>query len=259
MRRIVVVSDIQAPLHDVKAVEAVTEFIGDFQPDMVATVGDEADCTSISRHVRGRDKEYTDNLQAGLDSAHAVMRGFREAAPRAEMVVQRSNHTTTRLENYIGLHAPGIASLRGLTWPALMRYDEIDVKLSLAPTLIAPGWHMLHGDEGRSATYAGGTALKLANQLGTSVLCGHTHKQGLIHDHDAHSGKVTKHRFGFEVGHLMDMRKADAANGGYLKFGGSNWQAGFGLLYVTGKAVLPVPVPIVNGKFVVEGKEYTCR
>jgi len=112
---------------------------------------------------------------------------------------------------------------------------------------------MMHGDEGRSATYSGGTALKLANQVGESVVCGHTHKQGLLHDHDSHSGRITKRRFGFEVGHLMDLRKAS-----YIK-AGANWQAGFGLLYVDGKHVTPTPIPIVGNRFSVEGKSYSCR
>lgn len=251
MKRIVVVSDIQAPLHDARAVRAVTAAIHDLQPEMVATVGDECDCTALGKWVRGRDEEYTANLQQAIDSTHSVMRGFREAAPNAHMVVQRSNHTTDRLENYIGLHAPALSSIRGLDWSSLMRYGELDIKLSLAPTVLAPGWVMMHGDEGRSATTAGGTALKLANQVGASVICGHTHKAGIQHDHKAHSGKVNKHLFGVEAGNLMDMRKAS-----YLKYGGSNWTQGFAILYVDGKHVIPHLVPIIGGRFVVEGKQY---
>lgn len=260
MNRNVLVSDLQIPLHDVKLVNTFIVALADMRltsKDMVAIVGDECDCTSISRHVRGQDKEYTDNLQHAIDSTHEVLRRMREAAPDAKFVVQRSNHTTTRLENYIGLHAPALSKLRGLDWASLMGYDELDIKLSLQPTPIAPGWVMMHGDEGRSATYAGGTALKLALQTGEgSVVCGHTHRLGLVHDHGAHSGRVTKHRFGFEVGHFMDMKKADAFNGGYLKYGGANWNQGFGLLYVDGKHVIPTPIPVVNGRFVVEGKQY---
>lgn len=253
MKRIVVVSDIQAPLHDPKMVRGVTEFIGDYQPDMIATVGDECDCTSIGRWVRGRAEEHTADLQKAIDATHSIMRGFREAAPNAHMVVQRSNHTTTRLENYIGTHAPALSPIRGLDWKSLMGYGELDIELSLQPTVIAPGWLMMHGDEGRSATYSGGTALKLANQVGESVVCGHTHKQGLLHDHDSHSGRITKRRFGFEVGHLMDLREAS-----YIK-AGANWQAGFGLLYVDGKHVTPTPIPIVGNRFTVEGKSYSWR
>jgi len=42
----------------------------------------------------------------------------------------------------------------------------------------------------------------------------------------------------------------------YMK-GVMNWQKGFGILYVDGDKVSPVPVPIErDGSFVVEGKRY---
>jgi hypothetical protein len=39
--------------------------------------------------------------------------------------------------------------------------------------------------------------------------------------------------------------------------GSANWQQGFGLLYVDGRNVTPVSVPVAkDGSFVVEGKRY---
>jgi len=254
VKRIMVVSDIQAPLHDKRAVAAVMACARDLQPEKLVTVGDECDSTSLGRWVRGRAQEFTDNLQLAIDATHTIMRGFREACPDAEMIVQRSNHTTDRLENYINTHAPALAALRGFTWGDLMGYPELGIKLSMQPTVLAPGFCMMHGDEGRSATYAGGTALKLANALGESVVCGHTHKLGLLHDHKAYSGGVHKHLFGIECGHLMDMKKAS-----YLKYGGANWNQGFVILYQIGRTVIPALIPIVGGRFVVEGKQYDAR
>lgn len=251
MKRIMVVSDIQAPLHDKRAVAAMIQVAKDLQPEGLHNVGDECDCTAIGRWVRGRSEEHTANLQKAIDSTRVIMGAFRAACPDADMIVQRSNHTTTRLENYINTHAPALSTLRGLSWGELMGYPELGIKLSLQPTSIAPGWVMMHGDEGRSATYSAGTSLKLAEAVGESTICGHTHKQGIIHNHKAYSGGVKKHLFGVEVGHLMDMRKAS-----YLKTGGGNWQQGFAILYVEGKTVIPHLVPIVNGRFVVEGKQY---
>ena len=74
---------------------------------------------------------------------------------------------------------------------------------------------------------------------------------GLVHDHASHSGKVTQRLFGMEVGHLMNLRKAS-----YLRYGGANWQAGFGMLTVVGGKTLPTLVPIVDNRFLVEGEVY---
>jgi hypothetical protein len=64
------------------------------------------------------------------------------------------------------------------------------------------------------------------------------------------NGHITRTLWGFEVGNLMDMRQAK-----YAKT--HNWQKGFGLLYVDGKDVTPVPVPIHNRSFMVEGNVYS--
>jgi hypothetical protein len=41
----------------------------------------------------------------------------------------------------------------------------------------------------------------------------------------------------------------------YIKGGLFTWQQGFGMLYVDGKTVVPVTIPIArDGSFIVEGK-----
>jgi hypothetical protein len=50
---------------------------------------------------------------------------------------------------------------------------------------------------------------------------------------------------------MMDLKQAT-----YLKGGSANWQTAFGLLYIDKGKVTPVPVPIQNNSFVVEGKVY---
>jgi hypothetical protein len=46
---------------------------------------------------------------------------------------------------------------------------------------------------------------------------------------------------------------------GYLKSGGANWQAGFGIGYIDSKGTMtPVTVPVINNRFIVEGTEYQC-
>jgi hypothetical protein len=155
MKKILVISDIQADKHDPKLVKAVQTFCKDWQPDILACVGDELDATSISKWVSKTRGEYDGSLQLQIDSTHSIMRGFREAAPNARFVVQRSNHTTTRLQNYLN-KAPAFHSLRSMHYPTLMRYDELDITVNYSPTPIAPGWVMVHGDEGGSSISAGG-------------------------------------------------------------------------------------------------------
>jgi hypothetical protein len=36
-----------------------------------------------------------------------------------------------------------------------------------------------------------------------------------------------------------------------------NWQSGFAIVYIDGDRVIPVPIPIINRSFVIEGAQYT--
>jgi len=107
------------------------------------------------------------------------------------------------------------------------------------------------GDEGRTNRTAGGTALTLAKQIGSSVVCGHTHKAGIQHEHTGYNGSIRNRLYGVEVGHLMDIKQA-----AYLGSTGANWQQAFVILYARRGNVTPVVVPINGRSFTVEGKVY---
>lgn len=251
MKRIVVLSDIQAPLHDSGLVKAVQQFVSDYEPDELFCVGDEADSPEPSRWNKGTAGEYAGTLQKGLDTTSSIMAGFREAVGDKPFHVQRSNHGD-RIEHYIGRYAPALASLRALDYETLLRYDELGIQFHRKLYNFAPGWAMAHGDEGGLVRTAGGTALSLARRTGVSIVCGHTHRIGIQHEHTGFNGSMNGKLYGVEVGHMMDLRKAS-----YLKSGGANWQSGFGILYMDDQKRVTPSIVVTNGRsFVVEGKKY---
>jgi predicted phosphodiesterase len=251
MKTVVVLSDIQAPYHDKAATKAVQQFVKEYQPDELYCVGDEADSPEPSRWVKGTAGEYAGTLQKGLDTASSVMAGFREAIGSKPFHLMRSNHGD-RIRKYIEKYAPALSSLRVLEYETLLNYNEMDITYHEKIWNFAPGWAMAHGDEGNLISTAGGTALSLARKTGLSIVCGHTHRLGLQHQHTAINGKVTGRLFGFEVGNLMELSKAS-----YLSSGGANWQQGFGILHIDKNVVHTVPVAIQNKKFSVEGVTYS--
>jgi predicted phosphodiesterase len=250
MERIVVLSDMQIPYHDKKATAAVQRFVAEYEPDKLLCVGDEADSPEPSRWNKGMAGEYAGTLQAGLDETRNVMAQFKNAIGDKPFHVMRSNHGD-RISNYISRYAPALASLRSLEYQTLLGYRENDITYHDKPWVFANGWAMAHGDEGNLIRSAGGTALALARKSGLSIVCGHTHKLGVQHEHTALNGSLTSRRYGVEVGHLMDMKKAE-----YLGAGSANWQQGFGIFYVDKSRVYFNLVPISNRSFVVEGKKY---
>jgi hypothetical protein len=245
MRRVWIISDLQVPFHDRKAVDAVAQCIADMKgpDDLVATAGDEMDFQTISRWSQGTALEWERSIGKDRDATVQVLKDLQV------QVCVRSNHTD-RLFHGLMKRMPGLIGLPELELENFLRLGELGIHFSKAAYPIAPGWNLLHGDEAGVSQVAGQTAAGLVKKVGTSVACGHTHRLGLVPYTTSVNGRVTRTLFGFEVGNLMSLEAAK-----YTK-GIANWQQGFGLLYVDGPRVTPVPIPIEKKSFVVEGVQY---
>lgn len=250
MQRVIVLPDMQIPYHDKKVVRAMQQFVAEYEPDKLLCVGDEADSPEPSRWNKGSAGEFAGTLQKGLDDTAAIMKGFKEAIGDKEFHVMRSNHGD-RIENYVNRYAPALASLRDLEYSKLLGYRENEITYHDKIWSFAPGWVLAHGDEGNLIKTAGGTALSLARKTGSSVVCGHTHRLGIQHEHSGFNGKIQNRLFGVEVGHFMDLSKAS-----YLNTGSANWQQGFSILYIDKGKVTPSVVPVSGRSFIVEGQKY---
>ena len=243
IKRIVVISDLQVPFHDTKAIRNVSKFITKYKPDDVLCVGDELDFQTISRFSSGRD-EWSGTIGRDRNTCQEVLYDLRITH------IVRSNHTD-RLYKSLASKLPGLIGLPELEYENFMGFRELGIKFHRKPYEITKDWIMVHGDEQSTKPHGGLTALEAAKRHGKSVVCGHTHRQGISSFTTASGGHLTGILTGFEVGHLMDTAQA------YYTRGTFNWQQGFGILYVDRKGVTPVTVPIdKSGSFVVEGKRY---
>jgi predicted phosphodiesterase len=244
MKRILIISDLQIPFHDPRLVNNLIGFVKRYKPDQVVSIGDEIDLPSVSRWQRGTIGEYTGTIGRDRDMTVKILEQL-----RVNNVV-RSNHTD-RLFNYIANQAPGLMGIPELQLENFLRLPELGITYHKKPMPIAPNWIAVHGDYGRISQIAGQTALKQALQHGKSVVCGHTHRLGLTHATEASGGVIGRILTGLEVGNSMQFSKA------HYTHGSANWQQGFGLLYVDGRNVTPVAVPVQrDGSFIVEGKRY---
>lgn len=249
MKRIAAISDLQTPFEDRKAVRAVAQFLEWWQPDLTISVGDEFDLPQISRYAAAGSGagQFIGNL--GKDRDHGVevlrMLGIKH--------LTRSNH----LDRWFAAldRVPAFKNVPEFQLEAFLRFEELGITYHDEPwdPTGTGTWLLLHGDEGSMNSNAGLTSQGLALRAGRSVISGHTHRLGLVPKTQTYLGdskpRVT---FGFEAGCLADFSSPGMR---YAKF--KNWQQGFGLLYVDGKTVHPVPVPIVNRSFVVEGKRFS--
>jgi predicted phosphodiesterase len=244
MKTTVILSDLQVPYQDVEAVNAVAKFIKWYQPETVATCGDEMDMQTISKWSKGTELEFERSIGRDRDTTRRVLYDL-----TVEHMV-RSNHTD-RLFNTVAMRVPGFLGLPELQLENFLGLSDLGIKYHKDPFEIAPGWLLMHGDEGNVQPTAGATALGLAKRSGMSVACGHTHRMGLTHHTQTYRGGKPKTVWGMELGNLMNY-----ANAKYVKAGLFTWQQGFGMLHVDGKTVVPQLVPIVNRSFTVEGRTF---
>lgn len=245
MKRIVVISDLQIPFEDKRAVDAVAGFIEEYQPDDVISVGDESDLAPISRYSLNTRSMYEGDLGKERDRVVEVlgMLGVRH--------ITRSNHLDRWFQALS--RVPAFETIPEMSLEAFYRFDELGITYHQEPWSPAKGWLLMHGDEGSQSPKAGQTALGLAvNKTNRSVVCGHTHRQGIAHQTFTWLGnKKPTTLTGFEVGTLADFSSKGMR---YARF--KNWQQGFGLLYEEKNNVTPVAIPIHNRSFIVEGVRY---
>jgi len=248
---VLIVSDIQAPYHNRKALDNLIAFTKDFKPDRLVNVGDDIDGPEISQWHKGSALEYGSTLQLSFDIITEIHARFREAIGDAPYDLSRSNHGD-RMRKYIGQYAPALASLRSLDLAELAGYTAAGITYHRSPFPIAPGWVCAHGDEGGLSQIAGRTAGLLSQHWGVSVACGHTHRAGLTAKSYGYGGSTSRTIWGMEVGHLMDQAQA-----GYLRGGHADWQSAFGILRVRGDRVHPEVIPVGDdGSFCVDGQWY---
>jgi hypothetical protein len=149
--KIVVISDLQVPFHNPKAVKNVATFIRKFKPDEVLCVGDEIDFQTISRWSSGFD-EHSKTIGADRDMCVDVMYDLQITQ------LSRSNHGA-RLFNAISTRLPGLIGAPELEIENFLRLPELGIKYHKKPYEI-PGtnWIMVHGDEQSTKPQGGITA-----------------------------------------------------------------------------------------------------
>lgn len=248
-QRIVIISDTQIPYHDRKAVQAVINFIGDFRPDRVIHIGDLMDYPQPSRFNKDTRAEFEGSVYQDSEKGIKDLLEPLRAVYDGPVGVLEGNHDL-RPRTYLDKYAPALSGTRMFHMENLLKFDDFGIEKLPDFYDIAPDWLVTHGHLGgiSLSRTTGITAVNAAKRFNKSIIMGHTHRLGVNWVTTGYDGRVVRQLAGMEVGNLMNMRLA-----GYLKRATANWQQGFGIVYVDGKHVQPVTVPITDGRFVVEG------
>jgi len=253
VKRIVVLSDIQYPFHNSRALKAVIRFVGEYRPDHLVQIGDFMDYPQPSRWSKDTALEYQGSVfEDSRKAQRDVLKEMRKVYDGPFGIIE-GNHDL-RPRQYLAKYAPALAESRAFDLDVLLAFEDYGVEKLPDFWEFAPGWIMTHGHLGgiRLTNEAGRTALNAAKRIGKSVVMGHTHRMGICKFTFGYNARITQELTGVEVGHLMDMKKA-----GYLKGSTANWQMGFAIIHIEGSYVKPELIPITKNKFVVDGTVFS--
>jgi hypothetical protein len=256
LQRIVITSDLQIPYHHNRQLKSHLRFIADWQPDYVLNIGDLIDLPQPSRWNTGTREEFRGTVQRDVETTKRIYFEALRSVYSGPVGMHIGNHDE-RAEKYAIERAPALIPEDGpnpYRADILLDFDGFGVEDVGGFYDLAPGWVSTHGHLGTPLRQVGGgSAIAAARKIGKSIVQGHTHRMGIIHETTGYSAKATTVT-GFEVGNMMDMRKADYV---MRKSGMANWHSGFGVLYVDGNTVQPIGVKMNrDGSFLFEGRKW---
>lgn len=258
----IVLPDFQCDLQDDSFLWRALDLVRDVQPDGIIHVGDENDASSISRWTKDTPEEHIPNqLQRQVDVTYQWMKRFHDIESVRQFDVCYSNHGM-RFGQSLRSRVPGWKDMRVVQYKHIM--DEaaqfhgdrpLDINWDVHLVDMIPGTLAGHGDQWNltsKAQYSQLSNVSLEN--GKNVIAGHTHRPLLstvpFRDVDGNQ----QSRFIMNVGHAMDITKADYTN--HYRGKTPSWGQAVGIVTVINGIAHPELVQDHQGTMYWNGKVY---
>lgn len=246
---IIVLADLQVPYHDPAYIKVMSKFVTEMRKSRsfdrveLGQIGDLMDQPEVGRWNKGAAGEYAGTFWSGVRTTRQILNIFQFDW------IKVGNHDR-RVEDYIDKYAPALGGPDS-EWnlESVLGIPGRVTKLRREPFRMAPGWVAAHGDEGGMSPIAGRTAFGLTSRWDASVVCGHTHRAGIVSTTVGMAGN-RRRITGMEVGNGMLEKHAT-----YIKSGSPNWQKAFGLFVVEkGRTYDQLIMMSPDCKFTYDGK-----
>tara|TARA_R110000744_G_scaffold13121_2_gene38447 strand:- start:5001 stop:5750 length:750 start_codon:yes stop_codon:yes gene_type:complete len=242
LKRVFIWPDTHCPWYNKKAVSCTLKALKAFKPDHLVILGDFLDIHSLSRHDKSPLK--TVSFAKEIAVAKELLKRIDKAAGRAKRHFIMGNHEN-RVYKYLISKAPEIYDMINL--PSLLDFERFGFTHFDYLDHLRIGNLILAHDIGHAGKSAHSQSLSMA---GMSIAIGHTHRMAMVIEKKLQTGELIT---GATMGWLGD---PDAMKD-YMPASKVKRFAitGFGTAYIMndGTPIL-VPVPIVNGSCVLEGK-----
>jgi predicted phosphodiesterase len=240
-----IMSDVHVPYHSPQSVECFLRVLQATQPTELVIIGDFLDCLAQARWSVGAREQYDNSLvPKEIDAGKRLLGDIRRLydGPIKYHLGNHEHRHTRAVAKFLPWATdvmPSIGELLDFAGHKITQLGEVYP--------IAPGAISIHGNKLSSTQNAAGqSAYKERMRHGKSIVQGHSHRLGLGWD------TSDRERFWLECGWLGDTAKA-----AYLDFKGlSNWQTGFGALWIDGRNVYPQAVKVSAGRCRFDGATF---
>lgn len=231
--RILVLSDIHIPYHDIQALELAIDYGIKHKANAVYLNGDVMDCYQASRFIKDRRMRQLDEE---LELTRQFLKSLK-AAIDAPIYYKLGNHEA-RWENYLRTNAPELLGIADFELKNVLRFGELGItEIKDKQISYAGGLAVLHGHEfGHSVFSPVNPARGLYLRAKDSSVIGH-HHQTSEHSEKSLDGSVVKT---WSVGCLCGLQPE------YMPY--NKWNHGFAFIETEGKEYEIDNLSIINGK-----------
>lgn len=216
IRRLLVLSDIHVPYHDIAALKAAITYGRANNPDAVLLNGDTMDVYSLSDHEKDpRKVKWNQELEAGRQ----LLRMIRKAFPNIPIYFKEGNHEI-RMERHLMKHAPVLIGMSEFELKNLLRLADVGVEHIRNKRMVyAGGLTIGHGDEWKGA---GGVSPARWSGLRAkeSMMVGHFHR---VSEHIERTVRGAIRGY-WSLGCLCELQPA------YMPY--NEWAHGFAIVHV---------------------------
>jgi predicted phosphodiesterase len=215
-RRVLRLSDIHVPYHDVDALKAALAMGSKHRCDTIILDGDIADCYSVSHwQTDPRQRDFAGEVKTARELFAAIRARF----PKARIVWKLGNHEE-RLERYFMQKAPELLGLDCCEFAAIYQTNAYGVEIvrDMRPLTLGK-LYLLHGHEYRfPIANPVNPARGLFLRAKTHAICGHFHQSSQHSERNLEQNVVST----WSTGCLSDLHPA------YRPL--NNWNHGFAIV-----------------------------
>jgi predicted phosphodiesterase len=243
LEKILFIPDSHIPYEDKPAFNLMLKAGAVFRPDHTIILGDFADFYGVSSH--SKDPNRALKLKDEIDATKVALDKVLALGAKNNVFVS-GNHED-RLERYLRDKAPELFNF--ITIPQVLGLKEKGFKYTAYKQTYKIGKLNVTHDCGKAGRDA---HMKSLDTFQHNVVIGHTHRLGYIVEGNAQGERHVSAMFGWlgDVEEIDYMHRVQAVK---------SWSLGFGIGYLdteTGVVYL-IPVPIINGTCLIEGKLIT--